>query len=68
MPVSERPYELIQTPEGTVARIRVRGSSVLSSPIINRGTAFTSEERQALGLTGLLPTGTSTMEGQLRRT
>ena len=68
MPVSERPYELIQTPEGTVARIRVRGSSVLSSPIINRGTAFTSEERQALGLTALLPTGTSTMEGQLRRT
>ena len=51
-----------------MARIRVRGSSVLSSPIINRGTAFTSEERQALGLTGLLPTGTSTMEGQLRRT
>ena len=68
MSVFERPYELIQTPEGTVARVRVRGSSVLSSPIINRGTAFTPEERDALGLTGLLPTGESTMEGQLRRT
>jgi malate dehydrogenase (oxaloacetate-decarboxylating) len=68
MSVSERPYELMQTPEGTVARVRIRGSSVLSSPIINRGTAFTLEERQALGLTGLLPTGRSTMEGQLRRT
>ena len=68
MSVSERPYELIQTPEGTVARVRLRGSSVLSSPIINRGTAFTPEEREALGLTGLLPTGESTMEGQLRRT
>ena len=66
--MSERPYELIQTPEGTVARVRLRGSSVLSSPIINRGTAFTPEEREALGLTGLLPTGDSTMEGQLRRT
>src|SRR5688500_249631 len=66
--MSERPYELIQTPDETVARIRVRGSSVLSSPIINRGTAFTPEERQGLGLTGLLPMGTSTMEGQLRRT
>jgi malate dehydrogenase (oxaloacetate-decarboxylating) len=63
-----RPYELIQTPEGTVARVRLRGSSVLTSPIINRGTAFTPEERQALGLTGLLPSGVSTMEGQLRRT
>ena len=68
MSVSERPYELIQTPEGTVARVRLRGSSVLSSPIINRGTAFTPEEREALGLTGLLPTGESTMEGQLLRT
>jgi malate dehydrogenase (oxaloacetate-decarboxylating) len=51
-----------------VARVRLRGSSVLSSPLINRGTAFSPEERQALGLTGLLPSGVSTMEGQLRRT
>src|SRR5207342_2658217 len=42
--------------------------SVLSSPLINRGTAFTRQERHALGLTGLLPSGVSTMEGQLRRT
>ena len=50
-----------------MARINVRGSAVLSSPTINRGTAFTLEERAALGLTGLLPTGVSTLEGQLRR-
>jgi malate dehydrogenase (oxaloacetate-decarboxylating) len=66
--MSERPYELTQTPEGMVARVRLRGSSVLSSPLINRGTAFTPRERHALGLTGLLPSGVSTMEGQLRRT
>ena len=66
--MSERPYELTQTPEGTVARVRLRGSSVLSSPLINRGTAFAPRERHALGLTGLLPSGVSTMEGQLRRT
>jgi malate dehydrogenase (oxaloacetate-decarboxylating) len=66
--MSERPYELTQTPEGMVARVRLRGSSVLSSPLINRGTAFTLRERHALGLTGLLPSGVSTMEGQLRRT
>jgi malate dehydrogenase (oxaloacetate-decarboxylating) len=63
----ERPYELVSTPEGTVARIHIRGSSVLSSPLLNRGTAFTVDEREALGVTGLLPTGVSTMEGQLRR-
>ena len=47
-------------------RLRVSASAavaVLSSPIINRGTAFTPGEREALGLTGLLPTGESTMEG-----
>jgi malate dehydrogenase (oxaloacetate-decarboxylating) len=66
--MSERPYELRQTPEGMVARVRLRGSSVLSSPLINRGTAFTPQERHSLGLTGLLPSGVSTMEGQLRRT
>ncbi len=63
----ERPYEFASTPEGMVARVRLRGGSVLSSPLLNRGTAFTLAEREALGLTGLLPTGVSTMEGQLRR-
>src|SRR3954471_19975389 len=65
--MTEGPYELISTPEGVVARINVRGSAVLSSPTINRGTGFTLEERDALGLTGLLPTGVSTLEGQVRR-
>ncbi len=61
------PYELISTTDGVVARIHARGSAVLASPSINRGTAFTLREREALGLTGLLPTGVSTLEGQLRR-
>src|SRR3977135_3854016 len=61
----DRPFELDQT--GTVARVRLRGSAVLSSPMLNRGTAFTLAERGALGLTGLLPGGVSTIEGQLRR-
>ena len=65
--MSDRPFELTWTPEGMVARVRLRGSSVLSSPMLNRGTAFTRAEREALGLTGLLPDGVSTIEGQLRR-
>jgi len=62
-----RPYDLVSTPEGMVARVRLRGTSVLASPMLNRGTAFTLAEREALGLTGLLPEGVSTIEGQLRR-
>jgi hypothetical protein len=46
--MTERPYELVHSPAGTLARIRIRGSSILSSPLLNRGTAFTAEERQAL--------------------
>jgi len=65
--MSKAPYELVTIPGGVQAKINVRGSAVLSSPTINRGTAFTLPEREALGLTGLLPTGVSTLEGQLRR-
>jgi malate dehydrogenase (oxaloacetate-decarboxylating) len=65
--MAERPYDLVSTPEGVVARVRLRGSSVLVSSLLNRGTAFTLAEREALGLTGLLPEGVSTIEGQLHR-
>ena len=66
MPAST--YELIQSADGYLARITARGVAVLASPTINRGTAFTLEERRELGLTGLLPSGVSTLDGQLRRT
>ena len=55
--MAERPSELAWTAEGVVARVRLRGSAVLASPMLNRGTAFTAAEREALGLTGLLPNG-----------
>ena len=32
-----------------------RGLSLLRDPLLNRGTAFTEQERDALGLRGLLP-------------
>ena len=38
--------------------------AVLTTPFINKGTAFTAEEREALGLTGLLPPVISTLEDQ----
>jgi malate dehydrogenase (oxaloacetate-decarboxylating) len=61
------PYELIPSPDGMVARIHARGTAVLATATINRGTAFTMGERKALGLIGLLPTGVTTLEGQLLR-
>ena len=63
----ERPYELASEHGGMVARIRLRGASVLASPLLNRGTAFSLQERADLGLTGLLPDRVSTIEGQLAR-
>jgi malate dehydrogenase (oxaloacetate-decarboxylating) len=66
-PPPERPYEFLRAPEGPVLLVRARGTAVLATPMLNRGTAFTPEERRALGLVGLLPEGVSTIDGQLRR-
>src|SRR6185437_8973260 len=61
------PYDLVHTPTGVTARVRTRGPAVLGASPLNRGTAFTLTQRQALGLTGLLPTGVSDLESQHRR-
>lgn len=44
-----------------------RGLSVLNSPQLNKGTAFTAGERKALGLTGLLPPEISSLANQVKR-
>ena len=46
---------------------KARGLAVLNSPLLNKGTAFTAEERKALGLTGLLPPDISTLGTQVKR-
>jgi len=44
-----------------------RGAALLRDPTLNKGTAFTLRERDALGLRGLLPPHVITQEDQVHR-
>ncbi|MGW0421487.1 NAD-dependent malic enzyme [Streptomyces sp. NPDC003015] len=46
---------------------RVRGTALLADPLLNKGTAFGPEERADLGLDGLLPPATETLQEQADR-
>ncbi len=43
------------------------GYDLLTDPFLNKGTAFTQDERDAFGLNGLLPPSIGTLNGQVRR-
>ncbi len=49
------------------ASVAKRGIDLLRDPHLNKATAFTEAEREALGLTGLLPAGVDTEENQVQR-
>jgi len=48
-------------------RAELRGMQLLNTPALNKGTAFTAEERTALGLDGLLPPRVETLAEQVAR-
>src|SRR6266481_4643176 len=50
-----------------ITKTPLRGMEVLDSPNLNKGTAFTDEEREQLGLVGLLPDSVEDIERQLER-
>ena len=54
-------------PEPQSQRVDVRGVELLSNPHLNKGTAFTSDERDRFGLHGLLPTSVETIEQRADR-
>ena len=62
-----RDYEVLPGSHGARIAIRARGSDILRHPRLNRGTAFTHEERARLGLVGLLPSRVTPLEAQLTR-
>jgi malate dehydrogenase (oxaloacetate-decarboxylating) len=59
-PVVEMPRKISHLPT-------LRGMELLDSPLLNKGTAFTDEERSSLGLHGLLPIRVETLEEQVTR-
>lgn len=55
--------------EGTISMAisNKRGIELLQDPTLNKSTAFTEAEKQALGLVGLVPEATESEDLQLRR-
>ncbi|KRN42210.1 malolactic enzyme [Fructilactobacillus fructivorans] len=43
----------------------VKGEEILNNPFINKGTAFTEDERKTLGLVGMLPPNVQTLDEQV---
>jgi malate dehydrogenase (oxaloacetate-decarboxylating) len=53
--------------EGDSYVTTARGVEVLDTPLLNKGTAFSPQERAALGLEGLLPPAVLTLADQVKR-
>jgi malate dehydrogenase (oxaloacetate-decarboxylating) len=58
----------LQAPRGDVPlKVTRRGTDLYRDPLLNKGSAFTPQERATLGLDGLLPSRVNTMAQQVRR-
>ena len=53
---------MTSTPEASLS-----GATIIDTPTLNKGTAFTEEERRTYGLQGLLPPHVETLEEQVVR-
>jgi malate dehydrogenase (oxaloacetate-decarboxylating) len=57
----------MQINQQSIAAVSLTGMTLLDDPSLNRSTAFTQEERSALGLDGLLPPVIETLDQQVVR-
>jgi malate dehydrogenase (oxaloacetate-decarboxylating) len=61
-------YDVLRSEDGSrYIEPYVTGYQLLRLPLLNKGTAFTAEERRLLDLQGLLPTRIDTLESQVDR-
>src|SRR5580698_10590748 len=65
IPLLAPPLRRSRPEELACLETKARGMAVLTTPFLNKGTAFTAEEREVLGLTGLLPPVISSLEAQV---
>lgn len=62
------PFRTVPGPDGRPhLQVPLRGTSLLGHPLLNKGTAFSHEERSVFGLEGLLPDVVTPLELQARR-
>lgn len=54
-------------PKSDVVRVNLAGHDLLNNPRLNKGTAFSEEERDAFALHGLLPPHDGTLQDQVER-
>ena len=68
MPKLTRHFDLTTTSNGRPQiATSLTGQALLRQPLVNKGTAFTEAERIDLGIDGLLPPQTNTLDDQLGR-
>ena len=74
MPQPRRPHRMqsqriaSRAPAQTGRQTPLRGHALLQDPLLNKGTAFSREERAQLGLEGLLPDQVEDLALQVQRT
>ncbi len=60
-------FKVKQTKEGNILETSLSGKPLLTTPQLNKGTAFTHDERREFGLLGKLPSRVETLEEQVQR-
>jgi malate dehydrogenase (oxaloacetate-decarboxylating) len=60
-------YHIEKDGEKLYIRTKLKGKALMFYPILNKGSAFTEQERDVFGLAGRLPPTVETLEQQVKR-